>query len=838
MTSPSLNYFYRVKLTAVEYTLGGIKDERLNVRALNSFEFNFVNKSLVDASTDSDRETYLPILEQIGEITLSAGEVLPSNSISTITINNERGSIGYNRRFSDVLERYTIIDQPIEFFIGQSDTATDAPTSWQKIGSGIVQEWDMAISSDEPTMTISIAPFKLSDKVMNLQISRDITGMENAPEKNLGKHLPILFCKTQPNNVNPLSYPEVQPTRISTDGATTAKYALTTQMYQVTKANFSDYIYAKKSTTEDDVPWCFIKIDRTTDDYLADTTDYISLSTYSAAAWKLPDITPADEETGFLVTGITLRAHGNGTASRVSQGRVTAFMLRVDKTTVNVVEEMGSGRVDLKNYDDENNAGGYFSVNFAFDKPITFDLLSTSHDSYYFGFKATGVDVNDLSFTKDDPLSTSAYARLLKSGTTGTGDSLDDWSISQDTKIVCHRLIVPTYVYEEHEDTYSQDGFTFSSLTVSQADADIGQANPDFDNVSFVIPMEGFVDYDNDEKIYSTADALKILSYTFDGEKWSDEGAVDTTTLATSHYGPMYEINVGIFGPASGTARRARLLSGIVESKITYSNLIREIGAGTASKVGIFADGTLFMYPWGINADPAYNIPQADIIPLNYQVRPDSSIVNKVQITAEKSYTVKAVFGDGEGYVISIDFSSPEYIFVQEMTEQSRSLYGSKDLDESTYDIFGFNNKSPLCGLPGYLTGEPSDSQVVEGGEIIYSVDFLADYFLSTYALPFTYVSFVVPYSRYSNIRMFDIITFQHSEFPAFHGTEPNARPGVVDDGVTISEVPTANFGQEFVRAKTYRGIVEAVSYVLAMEHSPALRLTVRVLLNQRYDPT
>lgn len=837
MTSPSVNYFYRVKLVAVEYTLGGIKDERLNVRALNEFEFNFVNKSLVDAATASDRETYLPILIDIGEITLSAGEVLPTSSLSSITLDNTRGSIGYNRRFSDILERYTIIDQSIEFFIGQSETSLDAPSSWTKIGSGIVQDWEMSISTDAPTLTISIAPFKLSDKVMNLQVSRDVVGMENAPNGSLGKSLPILFNKTLIQSSEPLSYPEIIPIRISNDGATTAKYALTSHMYQVTKARFCSYVYAQKSTDEDDIIWSLIKIDRAPDNFLANTTSYIGLSTYSAIAYRLPDITPVDEESGFVVTGISLRAKGNGTVSRVSQGYVTAFVLRVDKTTGNVVQEMASGRVDLKNYDSSNNGGGYFDVNFVFDKPIVFDLLSTSHDAYYFGFKATGVDVNDLAFTKDDPLSTASYARLIKSGTTGTGDSLDDWGISTDTEIICHKLIVPTYTFNAHENTYSQDGFTYSSLTVQQVDSDVGQANPDFDNVKFVIPMEGFIDYSTGGQIYSTAEALKIFSYTFDGEQWSDEDAVDTTTLFYSHYGPMYEIPLTIPGGQAGLYRRGRILSGVVESKITYSNLIQQLGLGTASKVGIFSDGKLFMYPWGVQVAPAYNIPQADIIPLNYQVRSDASIINKILITAEKSYTVKAAFGDGEGYVMSIDYSSPEYVYVQEITEQSRSLYGSKDLEESTYDVFGFNNINAV-GLPGYLTGGPSDSQVTSGNDVLYSVDFLADYYLSTYALPLTYVSFVIPYSRYSSIKMFDIITFQHSEFPAFYGTEPKARAGVVDDGVEITQVPDANFGHEFVRAKTYRGIVEAISYVLAMEHSPAIRLTVRVLLNQRYDPT
>lgn len=837
MTAPSLNYFYRVKITVARYVLGGIKNDRLNVRELETVTYNFVNKPLIDATTKSDRETYLPLLIDVGEVTIEAGDVLPSISVSSVVLDNSRGSFGYNRKFSDILERYTVTNQPIEFYIGVSDNEVDAPTSWTQIGSGTMTSWETSLSAGDPSLTLSITPFSISEKLMNMAVSRDIVGMENAPDASLNKNLPVLFCKTQPNAIDPLSFPEVVPVRISNDGATTGKYALCTHLYQTTKARFSGYVYAKKTSNEDDIPWTFIKVDRAPDDYRADNASSISLTTYNSFAYKILDITPTASETGFMVTGISVRAKANGTASRVSQGYLTAYILRVDKTTGNVVQEIANGRLDLRNYDALNNGGAtYFNINFAFDKPVVFDLLSSNHDDYYFGFRPVGVDVNDLSLVKRDPLSTGSYARLIKSNSITSGTSIDDYAISPDTEIVAYKLITPTYTQTAHENTVNQDGFTYSSLTITQDAADTGQANPDFDNQSIVMPMEGFVDYTTSTQIYSPAEVFKILSYEFDGEQWSDVGAVDTTTLQTSHYDLMYEFPIGV--GITGQYRRGRALSGISEGKANYSQLIAAVAEGTASKIGVLSNGKLFMYPWGVQATPAYTIPQADIIPLSWQVRDDKSIINRTLITAEKNYTVKSAFEDGEGYVISIDYNSTDYAPVQEMTEQSRSLFGSKDLSENTYDIFGFNNRSPQIGLPGYLTGGPSDSQVNDGTNVLYSVDFLADYYLSTYALSLTYCSFVVPYARYSNIRMFDIITFHHSDFPAFYGAEPNARPGVVNDGVSVTEVVNANFGEELVRAQRYRGIVESISYVMAMEHAPAIRLTVRVLLNRRFDPT
>ena len=60
----------------------------------------------------------------------------------------------------------------------------------------------------------------------------------------------------------------------------------------------------------------------------------------------------------------------------------------------------------------------------------------------------------------------------------------------------------------------------------------------------------------------------------------------------------------------------------------------------------------------------------------------------------------------------------------------------------------------------------------------------------------------------------------------------------MVDTGSgNVVTVPTANNGQELVRAQSYRGLVEGKSFILPSDHAPAIRLTVLVLLNP-YDPT
>lgn len=831
MTSPSFNYFYRVELTVVR--LGDqIQSGTQTIRTKVSKTYNFVSKSLRDAVTPSDRETMIPILEAVGEVSLNAGEFLPSTSFSSISILNHRGSFGADRRFSDVLERYTAINQTINFYVGQSDNFTDMPASWQQIASGQVQSWSTAIGGQDPTISFQIAPYKISDRVMNLEISRDIVGMENAPDSSLGIALPIVLSKVHHNQALPLtSYPQVVPTRISTDGAETAKYALCTLMYQKTKARVMTNYYVKKPWETDANVWTSISFTRQADSYLSPPVPaaVVSLNQYAALAAKIPEHAAGSNASGFITTGVTFLARGAGSAGRVSNAYLSAFILRVNRNTYSVVDEVARGKAALATYDSQNNLGtGHtFSVTVSFNSPAVVELMADRSNDFYIGYEVTNYSAGaDMNFYVH-PTSTPTIAKVQ-----GATES-NDWKIILPTPstIVCHQLDVVTATANVHESTYSKDGFTYASLTLSQPAPDVGQTNPPLDSLGLVALVEGFNDYTTNNRIRDAYNALHYFSLEWNGEAWVDVNAVDISTLYSSHYLPLLSDN------ATNT-QRSRYITGIFDTKVTYSQVITEIARGSAAKIGIFSSKKLFIYPWGITADPAFNIPQADIIPLSWEMREPSTVMNRISIAFDKIYAIEESMDSGDGYAYAIDFSSPDYLPVQQITEESRALYGVQNIVENKFSVFGYSDYYAGVGVPGYLTGGPSNSQPVVGGTVVFSVDFLAEYYMTRFALPAVYCSFVIPWHRYNSIKMFDVVTFAHSEFPAFYGTDPSARPGVVISGSNTTPVPNAGYGQELTRAQTYRGLVEGISYVMAMEHAPAIRLTVLVLLNREFDPT
>jgi hypothetical protein len=834
VAAPSFNYYYRVEITLASYDLGGLQSGSSIRREVSYKTVNVVNKQILDG-VPSVTYGYYPILQQVGEINLVAGDFLPTLSVSSITLNDSIGSIGPRRKFSDLMQRYTAIGQLVKLYVAEAENFVDAPSSWIQIGEGKVLTWQTACNSEPPTVSFDISPFKLSNRTMNLEIANEVVGMESAPSSALGKHLPIVLSKRETGKTLPSTYPQITPIRITGDGLPSAQYACATHMYRLTKGSLNpdSIIYVRRTWDSVESPWGLVPLGATAPDYRTPNvgTTY-ALNSFGAVAYKLFPNNALNEERDFIVTGITFACKGNGSAlTPTSQCNLTAFILRVDKTNYAVVEEMTRGQAQLANYDASNRLAANFNVKISFDRPVTIPQDDSTDYDFYFGWQATEVGNSELSIRKYSPPSPSSYVYLVQGGGSASNGATA-WRpyASTDANQPAYKLETVSGTFTPHVETFTSDGFTYSKISLSQGVPDTGQVAPDLDSLQIVVPMEGLCAYSDGIRISLPHIVLYTLSYEWAGDRWEDRQTIDTTTLAAKY--------TELFGP-NPNSFRARWISGVIDQKITYDNLAREIARATASRIGILYNGKMFLYPWGDTSAAVYDIPPADIAPLSYESRDDSNVINQAVISAEKILTVVENQTEEDGYVITTNYSALAYISIVPMTRQSVSIYGYKNLQDNKFQVFGFHQTTPLVGTPGYLTGESQEIFGLELRSDEYSLDFLGEYYLSRFALSVHYVSFVVPWHRYKNIKMFDIITFSHPAFPSYVGSDPDARiPGVEESGGSVYSASIANDGGELVRAQTYRGIVEGINYVMAMEHAPAIRLTVQVLINQQYDPT
>lgn len=781
------NYFYRVSLTVAAYVAG----------AKTTKTYEFTQKTLKDSSSLT---TYWPILLDVGEVSFTAGETLPTLSASAITIDNKRGSFGANRRFSDILQRYSPVEQSVTVYFAQVDNNIDTVSSWTTVMTGIVSDWALSAQGDAPTLTFNIKPYKFDEKVLTLEVARTVYGMENAPDGSLGRAIPLVIG----NNL------DVSPVRVSADLSTTGKWAYGTCLYQHLKMTASaDTVL----TTNYNGAWEQFTAGFNPDLSTGTPTGQYTLNTYAARAIGLNQNSPC------VVGGVRLYMHSNGTGP-ASTGLLSVFIIRIDAFTFNVVDEMARGTVQLSNYDTyNNNPGTYanFYINVSFDR-LAFLSIGEGRYFYALGWEVTGFTPDDASINYRS-VTTFEFRKDAADATAGSNNSYSEWKYAGGAVRPMYKLHEVTPAFDGHVNAFTNTGLTYATVTLTQPSPDTGQTNPNFDSFPLVVGVgSGLVNYSGGTAVNYLDTLPSKLSFQWStaSNSWADANAWDTTTLGTSH-APYLTTGVS-------PTFRSRTPEGVIDQKATFAQVVAEMCRGTACKVGILSTGKAFTWMWGLNEAVGADIPAADITALEWQQRDTSSIVNRALLKLGRKYAVNSSGDSGtvDSSRYSSDYSATNYPQVAAMTAESIGMYGPKDLAQNSFVLYATANG----GVNNYLGGPDSWASVT------------SEYYLSRFAKPLVYASFVVPWHRYNSLRMFQVVTFQSTDFPAFYGTDPEQGPMVVDTGTTVVTVPGWNGGEELVRAETYRGIIEGVSYVLAMEHAPAIRLTVLVLLNQPCDPT
>lgn len=770
MSSATFNYFFRADLTLATY-LNGVR---------STITVSVVNKPLKDSSIVG---TFWPILESVGDISYQAGEFLPSLSAGSIQLNNTIGSFGANRKFSDLLQRYTITDQRAVIFIGASENDVDTVSSWQQIADLRMSDW--AHAANGASLTINTSAYKIEEKTVTLEVARTVSGMENAPESSLGRAVPLVLG--QPNSF-------ITPIRITADGATNANYALRTGFHgNLDFAGVGSFV-----TLDWDDNWQAVEFDPLTTnvDYTtAPVGGQYTLNTHAARAFQVSASIPE------IVTSVQLRGRGNGAPGRLSDARLTVTLLRVDPVNFTVLEEMAVGKVSLSNYDAANNAlSTDIPITISFDKPAFISSLGGTY-TFYLAWAVTNFAPNELSLNFHNTVSVNE----LRKNTGDANNSYTEWSFAGTGRVPLYKLNKVSGVITTQPASPTPEGFIYERLALTQVGPVSGQANPPLDSIQILASVQGVrVAGSGAGAPVAVQTNINRLAYSWNGSAWVDSNYWDTTTFL-ARYLSLYGADIG--SPTDPV--RGRTLRAVYDSKTSFTELLVDVCKGTASRVGILPSGRLFMYPWGDRQAVVAEIPYFDITPLDWQQRDSSTVINRATIVSGRSPLYSIDTGNEKipvGYERSTTFSFATSAFYADMTRESRVMYGEKELGDGVLNAYGV------------------DSVV-------------AEYYLTRFAKPAVYASFVVPWHRYNTLRMFDVINFQHPEFPAFYGTDPEPALPSVDTGSAVQRTDPA-LGYEFTRAETYRGLIEGISYVMNMEHAPAIKLTVLVLLNQPWDPT
>ena len=148
--------------------------------------YNVSTKDIYHASTK-----YYPILLSISDLGSRMGEYLPQVIGGSITVDNAAGAFGYERRFSDLFERYTPVDQTIALYSFEQSMPTTTTESFTAtpflVFTGRVRDW--RIDGEQQVLILTIESRTLDNIVMTRQVYSTLT----TDTKGQGKYLPIVF---------------------------------------------------------------------------------------------------------------------------------------------------------------------------------------------------------------------------------------------------------------------------------------------------------------------------------------------------------------------------------------------------------------------------------------------------------------------------------------------------------------------------------------------------------------------------------------------------------------------------------------------------------------------
>lgn len=793
MTLPSFNYFVGIKLTLALYS-----------NPATTKTVWVINRP--NLGTANHPTQLWPILLQTSDFGMEADITLPKPASGNFVLDNSVGSFGLRRKFADLLERYSIHEQTVEVYIDEIalDSRQVNFSGDTAIWKGKVKSYSFSTSAEGSTISINVQADTIPDRKMGIRIDSAESYFADAPNQSIGKLLPITAGDT------------VVPTYlVTTEEATSASYA-----YASSIGNSSyppQFTHQPWGATNDLGVWAR-DVDGI-DVYV--TNDDPTLVSGSNAAGSYAFNTNAehafsiDNQTeNAVIGGVLIELAANGTTGPPATAMemvLQGTLYEIDSSTNGVTRAIVSGSVDLSDYDTENNAGGTFAVPIVFSKPVVCEFVNKK---YAFGVGGSKY-VSGTASWKNSNTTAEQWVRDAGTGSATAHGLHWTYSASATLPLFCLMAVYGT--------TYSSNTAIVNGFAAAVVSFGIGETH-NFGNgdrtfsesinwtlFDFLIRNRGLLDdssgtiFGNVSYAYSPLVQvdwfLQCITQTWSGSAWSFDTDHWDFSTRESEYDAMY----------ASSGRRTRRLQGFIEGDVTLAEMIDNVCRDTATRIGVTNTGKLFPWAWGEEQTVQATIGPEDIIPISWQEADASSVINSVTINYAKSpidIDITRNIGAAQTFNFNstISWNKDTKGDTTSWSTNSQSLYDLRHLDVTNTDYIG------------------SDQ----------SAQTLAESYLTQRAYPETHAVFIVPYTEYKDLQIFDVIKFSHPAFPAFYGTDSEDSEPVDDD--TTTGRANIKEGHHLYRAKTYRGLIEG--RYINLTGAPTIRLIVKVLRNYPKDPT
>lgn len=766
---------------------------KLKTDATTSETVSFTNRPIYNVDTGE----YWPIITAISDIGVAMGNFVPAATNTSFTIDNAPGSFGWQRKFSDKLQRYTCIDQDVTVSFGSTPVDEKTVPTFTTIFKGKVKNLSEAVNDKQQLLTFNIQSNLIDRREIGHQISstnRTSANIATLKETAINKTVPLILGNTV----------QVKPIPAEAGSNYTTFFYGSTYSTQFVNSGVQNY-YIRD--TQQDPDFQAVRM-------LASTTTNIASMTHAGTngagyQYRAYEIPYTAGTTNYIATSVLIRFQGTTDPAFAGVSILFAEIWTKDAATGLPKTKLARAETPKSAYDSSWQAGFLttFDVSFVFDRPVP--LINSS--GYFLAIGQT-VDASETVGSVQFLHDTSTTVPLIRYQTTGSGDNGVEavWNKTSSTgarKIYFQlRGVAATTAAEAGGPYNDTNGFSYDLVTLKiAAAAYTNQELPNLEGLDLVFEANGIKD-NGSGTLTGSASAvlekpqhiLKLLNYEWNGSTW----ALNTNKWSTTdHYSTWTN--------AYTTSFVSRVIAGRTEGRQILQTLIEQLMKNSASRLALRADGKLALWGFGTEQTAAANIPQEDIRVISVKTEGPESVINKLFAYYEKIYTnpdvdLKAAQNDLKDYGSTLDWLSTTNSLTSLLSTQSKALFGDRLLADNKFDW--------VC-----------DSTSME--HVAYS-------YLSRFAFPAVNVEIEVPFDKYYALELLDVIKIQSPNLPAYYGAWPDTNPYM-----QLGQVVNWKLGHYTARAETYRAQIEGRKIKINPNNVPSLVLTCELLLNYPNNP-
>lgn len=760
-----------------------------------------------------DDDIFIPILKNISGLGQTVGQELPLTSTGAVVIEDSWGSLSFERKFSDLLNRFTATEQSIEIYYSRSElNSYDFQSGLTLMFRGKIKDWITNSQNEPATITLNVEGTNIADRYLTKAVEGDT--FFDAPDSSIGKNIPIVIGY----NV------EIDPIKVSNDKTSTVT------------PEYVEYVWASTlgiTHVNGGVQSVLIRNDDNVYQAITNAADFdvapfesagtaaVSYDYYDREAThtgKQDDVAyPLDYTDGsdnYIIVGGTFWVAGNygGSWDTESQMIVELYERRPKGNKPPRRQPIATCEIEKSEYLSDFRNTAYFEVEFRFEKPI----FLNSPNGYCINFSQTlqddEADYVELGCVNS---ATPYFRRGHYTGATPAQKRPNKWQYRASGAPANKRPVWKIYAMrwsasvgplssDINTDGIAHQTVGFLQHTFSSSD----QPVCDLSILDPIFVVNGLLD-DSSGTITGTPNAvmekpfhvLQAITREFDGYDWLDN---------TNDY-DFDEFATQAARAVDSSSPFFIKLAGRTDNATTLSQLIQSILKNAMGKLVTRNNGKMAFYFWGSRSEETFQFTDDNALFTSMKELNSASIVNRVQMYYDKKLSTvtarklasETSFKSFNGALV---WDPTNNAYAQVAGGDSLAIYGSRTL----------NSKATAFDLVSWDTAPA-----------------LARYYMTMFNLPHRIITLRATFVEAAQIELLDVGTVQSVKLPCYFGTDPETQFPTLE-GVEVDP----KRGGEWKRAQRYRVQVVQKDNDLSEKEAPAVLLTCKIIRTEYGDMT